>query len=313
MENNTQYLEQNKKNARTVKRVAAVTLTVNIVLTVLKLTVGALYSNMSVLSDAFHSLSDVGTTVIVIIAVVLSKPDEDRKHNYGHEKIEPLMVLMFAVILLAVGGTLIWQGISGIIHPKDVEINYVLIAVTVVSIVVKEGMYWFTIHFAKKIHSATLKADAWHNRSDSLSSIAVLIGLVVGIFTGNDIVESVAVLIVALMIFKVAVEVGISSVNQLIDKAVDEKTETELKQIVSETEGVEGIDSFRTRLFGSAVYIDVEVRVDPTLTVIAAHDIAEEVHCRLEHQDFCPVKHCSVHVNPDTDHPSCKTLQNDIE
>ena len=223
------------------------------------------------------------------------------------------MVLMFAVILLAVGGTLIWQGISGIIHPKDVEINYVLIAVTVVSIVVKEGMYWFTIHFAKKIHSATLKADAWHNRSDSLSSIAVLIGLVVGIFTGNDIVESVAVLIVALMIFKVAVEVGISSVNQLIDKAVDEKTETELKQIVSETEGVEGIDSFRTRLFGSAVYIDVEVRVDPTLTVIAAHDIAEEVHCRLEHQDFCPVKHCSVHVNPDTDHPSCKTLQNDIE
>ncbi len=313
MEENFEYLEQNKKNARTVKRVAAVTLTVNIVLTIIKLTVGALYSNMSVLSDAFHSLSDVGTTVIVIIAVVLSKPDEDKKHNYGHEKIEPLMVLLFAVILLAVGGALIWQGISGIINPKDVEINYVLIAVTVVSIVVKEGMYWFTIHFAKKIKSTTLKADAWHNRSDSLSSIAVLVGLVAGIFIGTDIVESVAVLVVALLILKVAAEVGISSVNQLIDKAVDEKTETELRQIVSDTQGVEGIDSFRTRLFGSAVYIDVEVRVDPTLTVIAAHDIAEEVHCRLEHQEFCPVKHCSVHINPDTEHPSCKTLPNNIE
>lgn len=313
MEENLEYIEQNKKNARTVKRVAAVTLSVNIVLTILKLTVGALYSNMAVLSDAFHSLSDVGTTVIVIIAVVLSKPDEDRQHNYGHEKIEPLMVLLFAVVLLAVGGTLVWQGVSGIITPKEVEINYVLIAVTAVSIAVKEGMYWFVIHFAKKIHSTTLKADAWHNRSDSLSSIAVLIGLVVGIFVGTDIVESVAVLIVALMIFKVAIDVGISSINQLIDKAVDEKTEKELRQIVSETEGVEGIDSFRTRLFGSAVYIDVEVRVDPALTVIAAHDIAEEVHCRLERQDFCPVKHCSVHINPDTEHPNCKTLRNDIE
>lgn len=298
MEENLHYIEQNKSHAKTIKRVAATTLTVNVLLTALKLAVGAIYGNMSVLSDAFHSLSDVGTTVIVLVAVALSKPEEDKKHNYGHEKIEPLMVLFFAIILLAVGGTLIWQGISGLISPKAVTVNYVLIAVTVASVVVKEGMYWFTIHFAKKIKSQTLKADAWHNRSDSLSSIAVLVGLVAGIFIGTDIVENVAVLIVALLLIKVAAEVGISSINQLIDKAVDEKTETELRSIVNETDGVEKIDSFRTRLFGSAVYIDVEVSVDPTLTVIAAHDIAEQVHRRLENQSVCPVKHCSVHINP---------------
>lgn len=305
MEENSQYLELNKKNTGTVKRVATATLSVNILLTILKLTVGAVYGNVSVLSDAFHSLSDVGTTVLVILAVALSNPKEDRKHNYGHERIEPLLVLLFAVILLAVGGTLIWQGISGLITPKETTVNYVLIGVTVASVVVKEGMYHFTAHFARKLKSATLKADAWHNRSDSLSSIAVLAGLVAGIYIGTDIVENVAVLLVALLIVKVAVEVAITSVNQLIDKAVDEKTETELRTIVAETEGVRGIDSFRTRLFGAAVYIDVEIKVDPTLTVIAAHDIAEEVHCRLEHQSSCPVKHCSVHVNPDVDHPSC--------
>lgn len=296
---NQGYFEKKKINAKIVKRVSVIALLVNIILTALKLTIGAAFFNISVLSDAVHSLSDVGTTLLVLLAVAVSKPEADKKHNYGHERVEPLLVLLFAIILGAVGIMLVWQGIKGILSPKAVIFNYYLLSVTVCSIAVKEAMYWYTIHYARKTGSNMLKADAWHHRSDSLSSVAVLVGLICGIFIKTDLAESIAVLLVAALIMKVAVDICRSSVNQLIDKAVDEKTETELKRIVEETEDVKGIDSFRTRLFGNAIYADIEIRVSPALSITESHEIAERVHERLESQDKYPVKHCNIHVNPD--------------
>lgn len=297
MENQIFY-DNKKQTAKIIRKVSLVTLFANIILTALKLIVGGIYFNVSVLSDAVHSLSDVGTTVLVLLAVFVSKPEADKKHNYGHEKIEPLIVLLFAIILGGVDVMLCVQGVKGLMIPRQVSLNGYLLGVTILSVVSKELMYWYTIYYAKKTRSNVLKADAWHHRSDSLSSVAVLIGLIVGIFIKTDLAENIAILIVAALIFKVTIEIMINSFNQLIDKAVDEKIETELKRITLETERVEKIDTFRTRLFGNAIYIDVEISVQSDLSLIEAHNIAEAVHDRLEKQGIYPVKHCNVHVNP---------------
>lgn len=298
---NQTYLEQSKKNTRIIRKVSIITLIVNIILTVLKMTFGAVFFNVSVISDAVHSLSDVGTTLLVLLAIFVSKPHEDKKHNYGHEKIEPLIVLFFALILGAVGVLLIVQGVNGIITPKEVTVNYYLVSVTVLSIISKEAMYWYTIHYAKETKSNALKADAWHHRSDSLSSVAVLIGLICSLFIKTDLIESIAVLLVAALILKVTVQILISSINQLIDKAADDAVCAELKQLIEEIKDIESINKFQTRLFGNAIYVDVEISVKGDLTVTDSHKIAQEVHDKLESQEKYPVKHCNVHVNPAQD------------
>lgn len=299
--NNQTYLEQAKNNARIIRKVSIITLIINIVLTALKLAFGAVFFNISVLSDAVHSLSDVGTTLLVLLAVFISKPHEDKQHNYGHEKIEPVLVLFFALILGAVGVLLGIQGIKGIITPKEVTINFYLISVTVLSVVSKEAMYWYTIHYAKKTKSNSLKADAWHHRSDSLSSVAVLIGLICSPLIKSDLIESIAVLVVAVLVIKVTVQILISAINQLVDKAADDAACAELMQLVKEVERVESIDKFQTRLFGNAIYVDVEISVKGDMTVSESHEIAQVVHDKLESQQKYPVKHCNVHVNPAQD------------
>jgi cation diffusion facilitator family transporter len=296
-ESNT-YYKQALQNKAVIKRVSLITLSANIVLTALKLVFGAVFLNISVLSDAAHSASDVITTVIVLIAIAVAKPETDKQHNYGHEKIEQLLVLAFSVILIGTAGFLVFKGITGIISPEKTSLNYYLLSETALSIVSKEAMYWYTMRHAKKTGSGALKADAWHHRSDSLSSIAVLIGLVTGIFTKTNLVESIAVILVALLIAKVGVQIAIPSINQLIDKALDEKTCEKLKAIILQTDGVEGMDSLQTRLFGGGVYVDVEIRVNGALSVSDSHKIAQAVHDKLERQNNCFVKHCNVHVNP---------------
>lgn len=296
---NNNYLDKKAANDKIIKKVAVVTLIANAVLTVAKIGFGAIFMNMSVLSDAVHSLTDVVTTLLVLLAVVFSKPTADKQHNYGHERVEPIMSLFFSLILAVVSAMFVFEGIKGIINPVATEINWYLIGVTIFSILCKEGMFWYTNHYAKITKSNILKADAWHHRSDSFSSIAVLIGLVVGIFIGTNLAESIAVLAVALLLIKVTIQIVINSVNQLVDKAVDEKTEEQLRQIIVETEGVVAVDVLKTRLFGNSIYVDVEICVCSSLTVGEAHKIAEAVHDRLEGQQEFPIKHCAVHVNPD--------------
>ena len=298
---NSLYLSRAEENGKIIFKVSILTLIVNIVLTVLKAVFGAIFFNVSVLSDAIHSFSDVGTTVLVLISVLISKPQTDKEHPYGHEKIEPLITLLFAEFLAGTGIFLAVGGIKGIISPVKAELNFYLIAVTVFSIVAKEAMYWYTIHYAKKTNSQTLKADAWHHRSDSLSSLAVLIGLVISKFIGSNLAESIAVVLVAALIIKVAVQIFITSINRLIDKSADDATTEKIRTLVKETEGVIEIDSLQTRLFGNALLVDIEIAVDESLPLKSSHKIAHAVHDKLEAESDLSIKHCNVHVNPVTD------------
>jgi cation diffusion facilitator family transporter len=291
-------ITKHSQNKKIVLRVAIVGIVANLVAFILKLVLGLIYNNLSVISDAVHSASDLATTVLMIFAVFISSPKMDKKHNYGHEKIEPLMVLFFALIIAGVGGMLAYQGVLGLINPKEIEINFYLIGVTVVSLVLKEALFWYGMHYAKKIKSEMLKADAWHSRSDSLSSVAVLIGLIISGFISTNIAESIAVLVVAVFIFKVAFNIFKPAVNQLIDKAAPEETCEKIKQITLATNGVTEIKSLRTRLFGDSILVDLEIVVNGALPVQQAHEIATNVHDALEADEKLSIKHCAVTTVP---------------
>jgi len=292
------YLKKHSENTKIVLRVTIIGIIANIVLVALKLTFGLIYDNLSVMSDAVHSASDLITSLFVVVAVFISSPKRDTKHNYGHEKIEPLMVLFFALVLAGIGGLFLWQGIQGLINPRAGEFNLYLILVTIASIMVKETLFWYGIHHAKKIKSELLRADAWHSRSDSLASVAVLIGLVCSTFMRTNIVESIAVLVVSLFIIKVAFDIFRPSVNQLIDKAATQSDQDKIVEIASRVDGVKKVDSISTRIFGNAILVDLEIHVDEKLSVKQGHDIAHEVHDKLEADPDLRIKHCNVHVNP---------------
>jgi len=292
------FFGRQAENRKIVLRVAMVGIIVNIILTVSKMVTGLLFDNLSVISDAIHSASDLVTSLFLIIAVFISSPKRDKKHNYGHEKVESLFVLFFAIVLAGVAALLFLQGVEGIMSPQAPDVNWYLISVIVLSLVAKEALFWYGMYYAKKTNSDMLRADAWHSRSDSLSSVAVLIGLICSMFMSTNIVESIAVLIVSVMILKVAFDIFRPAINQLIDKAADEKTSARIKQITEGVSGVEVVNTLRTRLFGNSIFVDIEIAVDGKLIVDKAHKVAKSVHDTLEDTEDLRIKHCTVSIVP---------------
>lgn len=286
------------ESSQIIIRVSIVTIIVNLVLVVLKTVVGLVFGNLAVVSDAIHSGSDLFTSFLIIAAVFLSSPRADKKHNYGHEKVEPLVTLFLALVILGVGIMLAVEGVRGIIAPGVSELNLYLVGVTIFSLAVKEWMFWYEIRAARKANCEMLRADAWHSRSDGLSSIAVLVGLLSSAFMETDILESIAVIIVAAFIFKVALGILRRAIEQLVDKAADDKTCAQICEIAAQTDGVCAVDNLRTRMFGNSIYVDIEIAVEGTLTVDRSHAIAQSVHDALEAAPDLHIKHCMVHVNP---------------
>lgn len=278
------------------QKVSIISMIINIVLGAGKLIVGILFASIAVVSDAIHSISDVFSTIVVIIGLHFAGKEADKKHNYGHEKIEPIVATILAVFLLILALMLGYTGIQGLIEIKVIEINILLLIVTIISIIAKEGLYWYTIYYAKKFNSPALKADAWHHRSDSISSVVVLGGLI-GAMCGVMWLEPVATIILSLLIIKVAVSIYIQSINQLIDSAADDKTIKKIQEITMSIEGVLQIDDLKTRVHASVVYVDMEIGVDQNLILRESHEIADNVHDAIE-REIENVKHCTVHVNP---------------
>ena len=170
------------------------------------------------------------------------------------------------------------------------------LAAAIVSIAVKEGMYWYTRINAKKIDSGALMADAWHHRSDALSSVGALIGIT-GARLGFPILDAVASLCICFFIEKAAYDIFKDSIDKMVDKACDEELENEIKTCVLQQKGVLGVDLLRTRVFGNKIYVDIEIKADGNVTLREAHSTAERVHDAIE-KNFIKVKHIMVHVNP---------------
>lgn len=286
----------NEKHYNLGLKAAVITILENIILSAAKLIIGIATSSVAVVSDAVHSISDVFTTIIAIIGLRISKNCEDKEHPYGHEKFEPAMGMVLAVILAFTALFIGWEGIQKMSNPADIEISVWAIGVTIVSILVKEHMYWYTLRVAKKINSPALVADAWHHRSDSISSLGALIGLW-GAKLGFLWMEPLAAVFICLIILKVSYDILMQSMQQLIDKSASEETLNKISSMVMSVDGVLKIDDLKTRIHGAALFVDIEIAVDNLLTVVEAHNIAETVHDLLESADMC-IKHCMVHVNP---------------
>lgn len=250
-------------------------------------------------SDAVHSMSDVFSTIIVIIGVKIASKKADEKHQYGHERFECVAAIILATSLIFVGVGIGASGIKKIISGeyKTLSIPGMLALVAaIVSILVKEIMFWYTRGVAKKINSSALMADAWHHRSDSLSSIGSFIGIL-GARLGFPITDSIASVVICLFILKAGYDIFNDAVKKMIDEACDKETVEKIRDIATTQAGVVKVDMIKTRLFASKAYIDLEISVDGDKSLKEAHRVAQNVHDEIEKNiDF--VKHCMVHVNP---------------
>lgn len=280
-------------------KVSFVSIIVNVVLSVFKLLAGIFAYSGAMISDAIHSASDVFSTLVVIIGIRMAGKASDKEHPYGHERMECVAAIVLSTILAVTGLGIGYTAVS-----KIVSRNYESLAVpgiialvaALVSIVAKEGMYWYTRINAKKIDSSALMADAWHHRSDALSSVGALIGIV-GARLGYPIADTVASLCICFFIEKAAYDIFKDAVDKMIDKACDEILEDALRKCALAQEGVIGVDLLRTRVFGNRVYVDIEISADGNESLKKAHSIAEHVHDSIE-KNFTKVKHIMVHVNP---------------
>lgn len=281
-------------------QVSSVSIIVNVVLSLLKLLAGIIARSGAMISDAIHSASDVISTIVVIIGVQMSNKKSDHDHQYGHERLECVSSIILSGLLLATG---IGIGISGIKNimagtsGKTLIIPGMLALIAaIVSLVVKEWMFWYTRAAAKKINSGALMADAWHHRSDALSSIGAFIGIL-GARLGYPVLDPIASVVICLFIVKAAIDIFKDAIDKMVDHSCDDETVNQMSYVINNIPGVDRIDLIQTRLFGSKIYVDIEIAVDGSLSLNKAHTIAETVHLSIENA-FPNVKHCMVHVNP---------------
>lgn len=285
---------------KTAARVSVLTIAANLILSAFKLTAGILAGSGAMISDAIHSASDVFSTIIVMLGIKASNKQADKNHPYGHERIECVAAVILALVLAATGIGIGIDGINKIVAGANGELaapGVLALVAAIVSILVKEGMYHYTKHYAKKLDSEAMMADAWHHRSDAMSSVGSLIGIG-GAMLGVPVLDPVACVVICLFILKAAFDIAKDALNKMIDTACDEKTVNEMKAAITSVEGVLRLDDIKTRLFGDKIYVDVEICCHGDMPLKQAHAIAEKVHKTLE-KTFPNVKHCTVHVNPD--------------
>ena len=274
-------------------RVAVVTIIWNLILSAFKFIAGIVAHSGAMVSDAVHSASDVLSSFIVMIGVKISGKESDPEHPYGHERMECVAAIILATILAGTGLG-IGAGAVKILanHTYNtVTPGLIALAAAIISIIVKEAMFWYTRHFARQIDSGALMADAWHHRSDALSSVGALIGIG-GARLGFHILEPIASIVICVFIEKAAIDIFRDSIEKMVDRSCDKKTEDEIRACALTVDGVNQVDMLRTRLFGNKMYVDMEIAADGNQTLHAAHAIAEEVHNAIEHLYFLyNVKH----------------------
>ncbi len=280
-------------------KVSVGSIIVNLLLSVGKLLAGILAASTAMITDAIHSASDVFSTIIVLIGMKVASKDADREHPYGHERFECVAAVILAAALFFTGGMIGYESVMALITKKWMEYKtpgVLAIAAAGVSIVAKEVMFWVTRNVAKKIDSPALRADAWHHRSDALSSIGALIGI---LFARNGFLfmDSVAGIVICLFIIKAAYDIFKDAIDKMVDKAGSPEFEKELVDFIDRLDGICRVDSLQTRCFGNKIYVDVEIALPCDLSLHEAHAIAEDVHEQLEAK-YANIKHIMVHVNP---------------
>ena len=292
--------QDSRQNPQTiVNRVTSIGIIGNVILSLFKFLAGIFGHSSAMVSDAIHSLSYVLATFIAWLGIRLSMQAPDREHPYGHERLECVASLLLGTILFGTGLMIGLSGLKTILagHYEELQApECIALIAAVVSIATKEGMFWYTRHYAKVLNSAAFMADAWHHRSDALSSIGSLIGIG-GAMLGFPILDPLASVAIAVCIIKVAYDILKDAVSKMLDTACSSEYEKKLADFISAQDGVDRLDVLHTRMFGNKIYIDAEISVDGDKSLTDAHEIAESVHTQVE-KHFDNIKHIMIHVNP---------------
>lgn len=282
-----------------IRKLSLVGIIGNVFLSAFKFIAGIMGNSSAMVSDAVHSLSDVFATFIAFLGVRFGRREADASHPYGHERIESLAAIVLGLILLVTGVGIGWVGLEKILAGNYESLpipGMIALVAAIVSIAVKEGMFWYTRHWARVIRSSAFEADAWHHRSDAMSSIGALVG-VGGSMLGYPVLDPIASVVICLFILKQGISIIYDALKKMLDTSCGKQFEEEVRQLVDAENQVGHIDMLRTRMFGDKVYIDMEIAIDGSMQLTDAHAIAERVHDDIEHA-FPEVKHVMIHVNP---------------
>ena len=295
--------EKNEKREDIALKVTWIGLYVNIALTAFKIVAGILGRSGAMVADAIHSLSDFATDIVVLFGFNFVKKPADADHDYGHAKFETLIAVIIGALLFIVGIFIMVNGIKNIIYiasGNDIKKpNIIAFIAAFVSITVKEWLYRYTIKTGKKINSSAIIANAWHHRSDALSSVSTLIGIGFAVFLGNKwvIFDPIAAFVMSFFIIKVAIEITKSSTGDLLDQSLSKEVEDEMIDLIKKIDGIKNPHKIRTRRIGNDYFIDIHIEVDPNISIKNAHEIATKVEDNVRNR-YGENTDIIVHVEP---------------
>lgn len=290
----------NKQEAagKQIKSITYLSIAANIGLSLAKAGIGLFGGSLALVADGIHSLSDVATDAAVLLGLRLGSKAPDQSHPYGHGRAETFSAGIVALILIIVGGLMIRHATLAIAKDETTVPHFTVLAAALISIVAKEWLYRATRKVAIRSHSPALYANAWHHRSDALSSVAVAIGFITLQF-GFEHGDQVAAITVGLMIIWVGVKVIGDTFHELAESAVDSETTERIKDIINSNASIRQWHKLRTRRVGREIFLDLHILVDPDLNITAAHEIAEDLEKTLDKQIVRPIN-ITIHIEPDT-------------
>lgn len=274
----------------------------NVGLSAFKILAGIFGRSSAMIADGIHSASDLLTDVVVLVVIGISRRKADSSHSYGHGKIETFATFIIALLLGAVGIGIFIDGLERVILSLGGETlprpGWIALGMAVVSIIAKEWLFRYTMAAARRIQSSALEANAWHHRSDALSSLATTVGIAGAMFLGVRwrILDPVAAMFVSVLIVVMAWRLASGAVKELVEASLPREVTDRMKHIIVNTPGVKSFHELRTRRNGNRMIVDVHIKVDPQLTIVEGHDIATEVEVRLR-DAFSPVS-VNIHIEP---------------
>ncbi|ORU91440.1 MAG: cation diffusion facilitator family transporter [Cycloclasticus sp. symbiont of Poecilosclerida sp. N] len=289
------------------KRITVIGAVVNLVLSAGKISCGLLGQSQALIADGFHSLSDLLTDALVYYASHHGSQDADEEHPYGHARFETLATVVLGSVLIAVAGVIIWDAAMRFFNPQTLSYGWFILAVAIISIASKEVMYHLTMTTAEETQSSLLKANAWHHRSDAISSFIVLIG--VGLeMAGYKYFDSIAALVVGFMVVKIGFDLVLSASKELVDTALDADTVGRIKRVILDVKGVRELHFLRTRKMGELALVDVHILVAPMISVSEGHLISETVRLSLVER-VENIGEVMVHIDPEDDEEVSPSLE----
>lgn len=292
--------EERQERYRQVRNVTLVGAMVNVVLAIGKVAAGLMSHSQSLIADGVHSLSDLISDAVVVVAAKHTSRGADEDHPYGHGRIETVATVALGIFLIAVAVGIVIDASYRLFSPERLLVPGVLaLAVAAISVVAKEIMYQYTAKVARRMRSNMLRANAWHHRTDAISSVVVIIG-VLGTMAGLTYLDAIAAIAVSLMIAKAGWDLGWHSVRELVDTALSPERVDSIRQSILAVDGVRAMHLLRTRTMGGNAFVDVHILVDPRLSVSEGHQISEAVRKKLL-RDIEEVGDVTVHIDPEDD------------